>query len=149
MASAASSVNPPTKTPSRAEEPLLGFGQQVIAPGDRRPHVALAVRGVTWSAGQERQPLVEPGQQGLWRKTLVRAAASSIARGSRSSRSQIASTTETFSDVIANAGSAASARLANRVRAVSRSSGAGAPPAHRRSPAGSGWCEHRQAGTAW
>ena len=45
-ASAASSVQPPTKTASRANSALLGLVEQVVAPGDRRPQRLLARRQV-------------------------------------------------------------------------------------------------------
>ena len=80
-----------------AEEDLLLRGEQVVAPGDGVAHRLLAGRQVAPAAGQQRQPLLQPGQQRPGGSTLTRAAASSIASGSPSSRRQIAATAAAFS----------------------------------------------------
>ena len=75
-----------------AEEGLLVGGQEVVAPGDRVAHGALARGAVARPAGQQRQAVVQAGQEGRRRQRRMRAAASSIASGRPSSRRQIAAT---------------------------------------------------------
>jgi len=54
--------------PEPPEQALLGRSQQVIAPGDRRPQGLLPGGQVPRAAGQQRQPALEPCQQGRGRK---------------------------------------------------------------------------------
>ena len=58
--SAASSVQPPAKTARRANRCCSSCVEELVAPLDRRPQGALALRQVPCSTGQERQPLLEP-----------------------------------------------------------------------------------------
>ena len=50
------------------EEHLLLRRQQVVTPGDGVPHRLLPFRDITSASGQQRQPVLEPGKQGCWRK---------------------------------------------------------------------------------
>ena len=92
-ASAASSVQPPTKTASRRNSACSASVEQVVAPGDRVAQRLLARRQVARAAGEQRQPALEPGQQRpAGESSVIRAAASSIASGSPSRRRQISAT---------------------------------------------------------
>ena len=57
---------------------------------DRRAQRLLSSRHAAIRGGQDREPAVEPLEQDVGERTFIRAAASSIARGRLSSRSQIA-----------------------------------------------------------
>ena len=59
-ASAASSVQPPTKTPSCANSFRASVVEQVVAPADRRAQRPLARRGVARAGGQQVEPPLEP-----------------------------------------------------------------------------------------
>ena len=52
----------------RAKEALLLAVEEVVAPGDRRPHRAQPLRQVGRAATEQRQAAVEPGQQRLRRE---------------------------------------------------------------------------------
>ena len=92
-ASAASSVQPPTKTASRRNSALLGRVEQVVAPGDRAAQRLLAGRQVARAAGQQRQPAAPAAPAApAGESSATRAAASSIASGRPSRRAQISAT---------------------------------------------------------
>ena len=88
-ASAASSVQPPANTARRAKSCCSGSS---AGRGSRRSWrgAFAGVRARRAHPGQQRQPLLEPLEQCAGGSTLMRAAASSIASGSPSSRAQIA-----------------------------------------------------------
>ena len=92
-ASAASSVQPPAKTASRRKSVCSSGVEQVVAPGDRVAQRPLPRRQVARAPGQQRQRCVPavPAAPAAAR-ALTRAAASSMASGSPSSRRQIAAT---------------------------------------------------------
>ena len=50
------------------EKPLLLLRQQIDRPGDRVAHRFLPIRSVAGAGGQQRQPLLQPGQQGNGRQ---------------------------------------------------------------------------------
>ena len=52
------------------EQLLLALVEQVVAPGDRRAKGSLALGGVARTAGQQRQPLLEPFEQRRRRQHL-------------------------------------------------------------------------------
>ena len=87
-----------------AEERLLLRRQQVVAPGDRVAHRPLPGGRSRAAAGQQRQPLAQPGQQRRRRQDATRAAASSIASGRPSSRRQTSATAAALPSVRAKAG---------------------------------------------
>ena len=120
------------------EEPLLGRGEQVVAPGDGAAQGPLAVREgrappvssvrLRWSRGR-----ICPGV-----RTLVRVAASSMASGSPSSRAQISATAWAFSSVSSKLGRTAWARSTNSRTASDRprASGSGGPAGSGRASGG-------------
>ena len=67
-ASSASRDAPPAKTPRRAEHRLLAGVQQVVAPGDGVPQRLVPGRQVAGATAQERQPALQPPQQGARRQ---------------------------------------------------------------------------------
>ena len=69
ISSAASSVQPPAKTASRAKR-SCSRRQQVVAPGDRRAQRPLPLRRRPRSAGEQGQPLLEPFEQDRRRERL-------------------------------------------------------------------------------
>ena len=81
-----------------------------MAPVDGRPQGLLPGRGVAAPAGEHLEAALQAGQQRRGRQELVRAAASSMARGSPSSREQISATAGAFSFVTWKSGRAATAR---------------------------------------
>ena len=96
------------------EQPPLALAQEIVAPGDRPAQRPVPHRQVSRPLHQEDQALLQPGQQRLLdRKTRVRAAASSIARGRPSSRWQISATAAAFVASSAKPGRAAVARSTN------------------------------------
>ena len=66
--SAASSVPPPEKTAIRANRARSRSFSRSLAPLDRRAERALALGRVRGAGGEERQPLIEPGEQLLHRQ---------------------------------------------------------------------------------
>ena len=69
-ASAAARVKPPAKTARRRKSACSVGREQVVAPGDRVAHRALPRRQVAAAAGQQGQPLLEPGQERRRRQDL-------------------------------------------------------------------------------
>ena len=127
----ASSVQPPAKTASRRKRACSGRVQQVVAPGDGVAQRPLARRQVARAAGQQRQAArpAAPAAPAA-RSSLIRAAASSMASGSPSSRRQISATAGAFSSVSAkSAGPPAPARrTARRPRSAARADKADGGP---------------------
>ena len=68
------------------KQDLLVCRQQIVAPGNGVAHRPLARRHIPRPAGEQRQPLLQSGEHPAGDSTVTRAAASSIARGSPSSR---------------------------------------------------------------
>ena len=80
------------------EHPALGLGEELGAPLDRASQRALPLRAVAPPALQHVEPFVEPlDRSSSAENSVMRAAASSIARGSPSSRRQVATTSAAFS----------------------------------------------------
>ena len=50
------------------EATLLLVAEQVVGPGDRVAHRPLPVRQVAIAAGQDRQPILQSGEERLWRE---------------------------------------------------------------------------------
>ena len=69
-ASAASNVHPPTKTESAAEQPLLRFVEQVVAPGDRAAQRLLAFGQIARAAGEDLQAALQSSQHRRGRQRL-------------------------------------------------------------------------------
>ena len=117
-ASAASSVQPPAKTASRANRRLLVVVEQLVAPVDRAAQRLLA------GPGRSRGPPVSSARRSSSRSSIAwgvsswtRAAASSIASGSPSSRAQISATRGAFSSVSAKSAAHRRARSTKRATA--------------------------------
>ncbi len=91
-ASAASSEKLPLKTASFRKSSCSLRLEQVVAPLDRRAQRLLPGRRVARARGQQGQPPVEPREELVRIQSATRAAASSIASGSPSSRRQISPT---------------------------------------------------------
>ncbi len=53
-----------------AKQGLLLCGEQIVAPGDGIAHRPLPGRRVQSATGQQRQPLLQPGEQRTWREDL-------------------------------------------------------------------------------
>ena len=85
IASAASSVQPPANTASRAKSSCSAGVEQVVAPGDRRAQRPLPFGRRARAAGEQGQPLLEPLEQHRRREQPSRARrrARSRAAGSR------------------------------------------------------------------
>ena len=79
-----------------AEQPLLRRVEEVVAPGDRGRERPLPGRHVPRSADEQRQARLQAFQEQPGREHCRRAAASSIASGSPSSRLQISATAAAF-----------------------------------------------------
>ena len=93
-ASAASKLNPPLKTDKRRRKRAFGLVEKVVTPGDGGLQGLLARLRAPPAAGEETGTC--PPRHLRWRPgdiMRVRAAASSMARASPSSRSQIRATT--------------------------------------------------------
>ena len=94
---------PPEKTPA-SEEYLLALVEQLVAPFDGSPEGPLPLGQVSRSAGEQLEAVAQAGQQRLRGSSFMRAAASSMARGSPSSLAQISATAEAFSSVSEKSG---------------------------------------------
>ena len=121
--SAASSPNPPRKTPRRSSS------SRWSSPSSRVLHSMVACM-VRWRSGRSRAPPASSVSAWSSRstiasgvRTLARAAASSSASGAPSSAAQIASTDAAFSSVTAKSGLTARARSTNRSAATAAGSG--------------------------
>ena len=68
--SAASSVQPPTKTPSRSERLALVRAEEVVAPADRRRERLLARRRVARAGREQVRLALEPVEDLRWREQL-------------------------------------------------------------------------------
>jgi len=124
--STASSVQPPTKTASRRNS-------RRSSSSSRSWLQAMAPRSVCWRAGRSRAPPVSSGSRRSRRASIAwgdssrtRAAASSIASGSPSSRWQISATAGPLSSVRTKSGVIAAARSTKRATAANRDSASAA-----------------------
>ena len=81
-ASAASSWNPPANTDSRSSRRRAAVVEQVVAPGDRAAQGLLALGQVARARRQDVEVVLEPARgSGPGERSLIRAAASSMASG--------------------------------------------------------------------
>src|SRR5215211_4658163 len=132
------------------EQSPLGVREQVVAPGDGAAQGPLPVWEGPGPGGQQREAPLQAGQDLLGSRILVRVAASSMARGSPSSRAAISATAGTFWVVNRNSGRTAwrARRTAGPPRTGRGRRGPGAA-AGRAGPAAARPAPARSGGRAW
>ena len=110
IASAALECEAADEDRETAKERLLGVVEQVVAPPNRVTHRLLAQGQITRAAAEQRQSLFQACSSAAGGKTLIRAAASSIASGSPSTRLTMSATAGSVSAVRRKSGLMACAR---------------------------------------